>query len=179
MKRIEPVVLVILAVTYGVLITAGVIGKDNRLGALDIVVIGVLLFAYSMLRYPVAAAKCGELLSRISKLRMPGNIEVELREIKERQDKIDSLMGLLAQNLTMPQKYHLRALLRESEQYEGRDELRAELVHLKKLSLIELQDGQSINDMHNGKRFDLKRYVRLTDSGELLARSLRDIDGHD
>ena len=179
MKRIEPLILVILAVTYGVLITAGVIGKDNRLGALDIVVIGAFLFTYAMLRYPVVAAKCGEFLGRISKLRLLGYVEIELQKIKKRQDTIDSLMGLLAQNLTMPQKYHLRALLRDSEQYEGRGELRSELVHLKKLGLIEMQDGQSVNDMHDGKYFDLKRYVRLTDSGELLARSLRDIDGHD
>jgi uncharacterized protein YlaN (UPF0358 family) len=179
MKRIEPIVLVIVAIAYGVLITAGVIQKDNRLGALDLLAISALLFAYAALRYPVVAAQCGDFLKRVSKVRMPGNIEIELQKIKERQDRIDSLMGLLAQNLSMPQKYHLRALLRDSEIYEGRDELRSEFIHLKRLGLIETQDGQSIADILDGKSFELKKYVKLTESGEVLARSLRDIDGHD
>ncbi len=50
MKRIDPLVFVIVAVTYGVLITAGAIEKDNRLGALDMAAISALLFAYAIYR---------------------------------------------------------------------------------------------------------------------------------
>jgi len=179
MRRIEPLIFVILASAYGVLITSGVIEKENRLGALDILLITVLLFTFMMIRYPLMARKFGKFLGSISKVALPGKIEIELQRIKERQDSVDSLMGLLAQDLGMPEKYHLRALLRKSEEYEGRDDLRKQLVHLKKLGLITTQNGQSIDDMHNGKKFDLKQYVHLTKSGEVLARSLRNIDGHD
>ena len=179
MKNIIAIIFVILAVVYGVLISTGIIVEDNRLGAFDIVVITSLIFVSILISSPAAAEKFSSVLNRITRIRVPGNIEVELEKIKERQDKIDSLMGLLAQNLSMAQKYHLRALLRDTEEYKGRHTLRAELVHLKKLGLIELCEGQSINDLHDDKIFDLKQYVKLTGSGELLARSLCEIDGHD
>jgi len=96
--------------------------------------------------------------------------------IEQQQTYLDVFFVLLTDRLSPPEKFHLRALARGGERYTGRPELRNELLHLKRLGLIEEVPGQKIGDIFDGKVVDPGAFIKLTDSGKKFIVALDKIE---
>ena len=159
---------------YLVLVVAGYISKENRLGVAEMGLASAGCLFLVLAIYP-------EAFDRLSLLKLPGGIEVTLEKIKQQQveqrRELDAFFSILSNLLSPPEKYHLRALGRTSDEvYDGQLSLREELLRLKRFGLIEEIEGQKIGDMFDGTKFKLRSFVCLTAQGERFIRALDDIE---
>jgi hypothetical protein len=80
-------------------------------------------------------------------------------------DGVDAILS----NLSEYQREHLLNLAQgNTENYEGRSSLRAELRRLREMGFVRTLPDRSIDDMEDGVNFNLSDYVLLTDLGALL-----------
>ncbi len=148
----------------------GAIPEDRRMNTGEAIVVfaaGVTLFG----------ALWPEIIERLAKVKL-GSVELELRELSERQRQqeasLDDIRFVLTLLLPLAERKHLENLWAGfTQNYEGNNILRAELRKLRTLQLIE--NMQPIQDIKDGTIVDLKDYVRLTDAGRrYLARINRE-----
>jgi hypothetical protein len=160
---------------YMVLIVAGQIPQQNRLGLGEVGLALVAGLFLTLLTYP-------EAFERLSLLKLPGGIELTLAQIQrqqvEQQQELNTFFAILTNLLSMPEKYHLRALARGGEKYTGRPPLRDELFRLMRYGLIDEVKGQNIGDIHDGKEIELADFVKLTPNGEKFVRALPELEAH-
>jgi hypothetical protein len=168
------VVTAIAIAAYLLLVVAGKVPRDNRLGAteLGLALVG-LVFLVLVVR-PTA-------LDRLNLLKLPGGIELTLEKIQrqqvEQRRELDAFFSILSNLLSLPEKYHLRSLARGgNEEYVGQASLREELFRLKRFGLLDELEGQKIGDMFDSKRFKLREFLRLTSQGERFIKALDEIE---
>jgi hypothetical protein len=158
---------------YLALVVAGRIPPQNRLGMgeVGLALIGCLFL--TLVLHP-------EAFNRLSLLKLPGGIEVTLEKIQQKQEQqqreLDSSFAILSNLLSLPEKYHLRALARGGEEYTGCGSLRDEILRLKRFGLIDEVEGQKVGDMFDGKKFRLDSFVHLTPNGTKFIRALDAIE---
>jgi hypothetical protein len=165
--------IVIAAFTYIALIVCGQIPSGDRLGNEEITIGALACIFLILFTNPDA-------FSRLSLLKLPGGIEVKLDKLEKQQQEqqtyLDAFNAILSNLLSLPEKYHLRALLRGGEMYEGRPSLRDELFRLKRFGLIEEVEGQKIGDLFDGRKDNFANYVRFTDNGKKFILGLDRIE---
>jgi hypothetical protein len=103
-------------------------------------------------------------------VKLPGGIEMTLRELEKRQEKqrseLNDVRFMLTYLLSVAEHAHLQALaLGKADDYTLIQPLREELRKLRRLGLIEEVPGRSLTDLRDGTKADLKEYLRLTTRG--------------
>jgi hypothetical protein len=161
------------ALVYIVQITCGNIPSEDRLGSKEIAIGAGACFLIILLTNP-------ETFSRLSFIKLPGGAELKLEQLEKKQEVqktyLDAFFAILANSLSSPEKYHLRALSRGGEEYEGKPTLRDELLRLKRYGLIDEVEGQKIGDLFDRRKDNFAKYVRLTETGEQFIVALRKIE---
>ncbi|MDB5347067.1 MAG: hypothetical protein JWP89_5444 [Schlesneria sp.] len=118
---------------------------------------------------PVLLSLNLDFLARISSIGVKGLIEIQLREIKEKQAEqqktLDEYSAILANLLTDQEQFHLRILAQGDAEYTGRASLRAELHRLRKFRLIAEVYPQRINTIYDTIVVKIGSYVKITDMG--------------
>lgn len=155
-------ILVLLTFAYIIALVLGRIPAQQKLGGADVgmVVMGALL---------VAVLLRPELLEELTHLKL-GGVEFELRKLQEDQqiqrDELDDVRFVLTLLLQRSEQQHLRNLEKGATQnYEGNDQLRAELRKLRTLGLIQNYKDRTIGEITDKRKVDLKDIVGLTERG--------------
>jgi hypothetical protein len=170
-----------LAVAIGALVTAytvgvvsGAIGKDDRIDAAALGVIGLGAAAVAALLYP-------GVFRRLRLFEM-GGFKLEMLEtVKERQDRqaeeLEDMRLVLPILLPGNEQNHLRNLADgTTKAYRGGEALRTELRRLRSIGLIRMKPGRTVGALVSTTTFDLGDYIELTDLGARWIERLREID---
>lgn len=147
---------------YPASIVTGCVPPANRLGGVDLVVVGIALFA-------AALAVSPSLVASVRRVKTPA-FEVELAQVREQQRaqqariaQIDELLPLL---LPRSQFQHLKNLLTlNTAGYRGGQSLQTELRQLASSGLIRRRPGMQIDALRSDFSFDLADYVEITPLG--------------
>ena len=124
------------------------------------------------------------LLRQVKTLSM-GQVKFELIErLRERQDKQEERLAdislILPLLLAGREVRHVKNLFaRTTSGYDGSHSLRSELRRLRSIGLLTMKETRTVGEMKDGARFDLARYVDLTDLGRRWAVRIGEIEGSD
>jgi hypothetical protein len=161
--------IVVIAVgAYVVTIVNGTIKPDQKLGIADVAVIVVGIGAATVIALP-------QLAGSIQSINI-GDLKLELREIKYHQqvqkEEIDRIRLALELAATDAERKHLMNLdsPRPNVTYRGDQNLKIELRHLRSLELI--RSKQYIGSIPDGRDFDLREFVELTQRGKDYLKSV-------
>lgn len=119
-------------------------------------------------------------LNRLNEI-VVGSVRINLRHIREEQvaqaREIEDLQLILPILLPKSERQHLFNFAdRQTKDYEGRSSLRAELRRLREIGLVEMvSSDKHVGHLTGGKKYDLSDYVRLTPTGEMWVRRLREV----
>ncbi|AMV24914.1 hypothetical protein VT84_10985 [Gemmata sp. SH-PL17] len=174
--RLQWAVFVVLAVIDAGLLVKLFVGSSDIVGLLIGIGIVSALLVVTVRIFDLGSLSVGK-----------EGMKAELREVKDevgviqnRQDEqeryLDAFFRILSERLTLPMKYHLRALARGGEMYKGQDSLRQDLLQLKRFGLIEEVSPQKIGDFLDGKDANVASFVRLTQTGEKFLLALDKIE---
>jgi hypothetical protein len=171
--RIPLIVIAFAGLLYIGAIGYGSIGQDKRLDMAEISLGMAMCLLLTLVIYPQA-------FDRLSIIKLPGGVEVSLSQLEKKQEEqqtsLDAFSGILANLLTLPEKYHMRALDRGDTLYTGQEALRQELLKLKRYGLIDEVPGQKIGDIFDRNIIDLAKFVRLSKPGKRFLLNLDRIE---
>jgi hypothetical protein len=171
--RTVSLILFVVVGAYAVAVVAGWVAPDNRLGAVELVLIGASAIGVLVTFYP-------QMIDRIRIIEL-GSVKLELLELKnaqtDQQRALDELRLVLSIMLPAAEQAHLRnLLLNETAGYVGRFAVRTELGHLQSLNLIRIRPNRSIEALRGGRVVDLSDYVELTALGGRAAHLIQDAE---
>jgi hypothetical protein len=150
-----------LVILYVAGILEGTFVGQRRLNPSDTIIVVVTAVALFAALWP-------EVLDRLNKVKL-GAVEFELlQHLDERQRKqqrdLDDIRFILTLLLPPSERKHLENLENgNTANYIGNRNLQAELRRLRTLQLIE--NMLPIGDIPEGTKFDLEKFVRLTEAG--------------
>ena len=164
LRRAIAFLLIAGACSYLAGIVLGKIPEQQKLGPADVVIILAIAIVAGVLLRP-------ELLDRLTHLKL-GNVELDwLQRLEKDQQaqrsELDGVRFVLTLLLQQSEQEHLKNLQKGNTQdYAGNYALRAELRKLRALRLIQNRNNHTIGEMTDGRRFNLRELVELTDRGK-------------
>jgi hypothetical protein len=161
------IVAVGLVFAYTLGIVFGFIPEEQRIDFTTIVLIALTLLFSSIVIKP-------EILSRISKLIISsGRLELELRDVKERQEKQEETIASLAFVVSMINEEGLKILeaLDDTERPDGKDsstfivatELQDAIRQICSMGLVVKKAGKNVGDMPHGQSINITEWVKLSE----------------
>ena len=159
-------------VIYLALAVCGVIKRDNRLNAAEMVLLALAGLVVVILLTP-------NFLERITKLKF-SDFEIELDRIQKDQQQqkadLDGVRFVLSLLLKTEEVAHLRNLHSgDVQHYVGNGSVRTELGKLLELRLIERLPGRGLRQIKDNAQFVLSDFVRITTPGERCLERLAEL----
>lgn len=172
-RRLLAAVTCLLAAAYTVSVVLGIIPKDQKIDAANLIVLALAGFCAILLVNP-------EALERLRHFKVAG-FEFDLEKIRQKQEQqqgqLEAISLLLPLVLREEEGKHLHNLAQaKTTGYVGNHDMRTELRRLKTMGLIEKLPGRFVGEMKDGMQADLAQYVRLTSFGRRMVGQLEEME---
>jgi DNA-binding MarR family transcriptional regulator len=164
--------LCLFAIAYTGATVFGIIPKEQRIDATNVIIISITAVFSVVLINP-------NFLERLRRLKLAG-FELEVDKIKQKQEQqqgqLEAMSLLLPLVLTEAEGKHLKNLAENATDYAGSQAVRSEMRKLRAMGLIRKLPDQHIGSMKDGVRIDIARLVELTPFGRRLLQQLIQIE---
>lgn len=167
------IVIVVLIAIYAESIVSGNLRKERQIDGPGLAVIVVGAVFVVMVLEP-------RFLERLSRLELAGFKLELLKRVQEKQSQqeiqLNDMQLLLPLLLPAAERRHLRNLIeKKTSNYKGNHNVRSELRHMRTLDLIEMCGDHHVGELKDDMPFDLGKYVKLKEFGQMWAERIQKI----
>jgi hypothetical protein len=167
-------IILLLLLVYLVCVTTGLIAKDNRLNTPEVILIAAALVAAAICTSNRWVAAIEQVtVGSFTVKRKVGELKQELLETKEKLSNVQDALAEIFTKTSLMDQVHLIALVtHKGDNYRGNADLRASLVRLITLDLIQPLPGRSVDEIRDNQLFNLDQFFTPSAKARNMLRLL-------